>query len=93
MLTIKHIEVNGCESLNTAESVSFYPKGQDIGRPDLQATVDSSPQLVAFGGSCKLSGDHSTYGSGVVYVMNDAGKTVGVYELDDPRVAGMRANS
>ena len=70
MLTIKHVENSGVELINTADSVAFMPKD------------DLPKRLMAFGGSCNLSGDYSQYQSGIIYVMNAAGKTVGVYHLD-----------
>lgn len=72
MFTIKHIEKSGHESLSTAESVSFVPKSDDEPRNALDA----------FGGSQNTSGEkHSRFSSGHVYVMNEAGKTVGTYAL------------
>ena len=71
MFTIKHIEKSGRESLETAESVSFEPAGEE-------RRYDS---VVALGGTCKVSGDYNRYASGKVYVMNDAGKTVSAYDL------------
>ena len=80
MLTIKHIEKGGHESIRMAHSVSFKPdgiEGVNAGRPVLEAfgcTGDGGP--VSNGWCC--------YGDGKVFVMNDAGSTVGNYDLDMP---------
>lgn len=76
MLTIKHIE-NGHESIRMAHSVSYKASGTEDcnnGKPTLEAfgcTGDGGP--VSNGWCC--------YGSGKVFVMNDAGSTVGSYDL------------
>lgn len=89
MLTIRHIEPNH-ESICTCESVSFTPRKRDMSRyekerPDgpMVHPTTQAPELTAFGGSCKTSGEnHSTFANGIIYVMNDSGKTVGTYDLD-----------
>jgi len=84
MLTIKHVEQDH-ESIDTCESVSFFPAIYPPQDPQAQVrpTPTRAATLTAFGGSCKVSGEgHSTFGNGTVYVMNDAGKTVGKYDLD-----------
>lgn len=69
MLTVKHIEESGHESICQATGVSFNP--------------DSERMLVATGvGAASVSADDcNRYTSGKVYVMNESGKTVGNYVL------------
>jgi hypothetical protein len=81
LLTIKHIEKSGHQSLQQAHCVSFTPRG--AAHPD-----DKNPrdEFIAFG--CTATGgavdEHGVcrYGAGTVYVMNDAGATVAKYHLD-----------
>lgn len=79
MLTIKHVEDGGHESIRMAHTVSFNPKGKEV---DNGA---STPTLEAYGctgdGGAVVDG-YCCYGSGKVYVMNDAGSTVGNYDLN-----------
>jgi hypothetical protein len=72
MLTIKHVEELGHESIQAARSVSYDPAGGGT--------------LIAFG--CEPNGGAvdadgvCRYGDGRVYVMNENGATVGTYNLD-----------
>lgn len=81
LLTIKHVEKCGHESIQQARNVSFTPKA--LAHPD---TMNPHDELIAFG--CTGIGgpvdDHGVcrYGDGKVYVMNDAGATVGNYDLN-----------
>ena len=81
LLTIKHVEKNGHESVQQCHSVSFTPK--EAAHPD---TNEPRDELVAFGctGIGGAVDEHGVchYGSGTVYVMNDAGATVGKYILN-----------
>jgi hypothetical protein len=74
MLTILHKEKSGHQSLQSAKSVSFNP-----GSTDTETSVD------AFGcsgeGGAVVNG-YCRYGNGSIYVMNDTGATVAVYDLD-----------
>lgn len=75
MLTIKHVEACGRESVLQAHSISFVPKGAD----------DKGQRVEAFGctgDGGPVTGGWCSYGNGKVYVMNDAGATVGNYDLD-----------
>lgn len=70
MLTIKHIEEDGHESVSTAREVSFTP----------------GEGLRAFGCPGPDEGGRAAgvenYANGRVYVMNESGQTVAVYNLD-----------
>lgn len=78
LLTIKHIERNGYESMQQAHSVSFHPNG-------VESDDEKKPALIAYGCTAKDGAvdEHGVcrYGNGTVYVMNDAGSTVGRYSL------------
>lgn len=74
-LTVKHIE-EGHESICQALSVEYEEViSASPGAP-------SGPQVNAYGVPNGLDGTINRYGSGVVYVMNEAGATVGRYDLD-----------
>ena len=77
MLTVKHVEKDGHESLVPCTSAQFYPAvvGDDATRPKVE--VFGSP---ADGGA--FYDGHATYSNGKIYVMNDHGATVGNYDLD-----------
>lgn len=81
MLTLKHIETSGHESIQQARSVDFTPARAS--HPD-----DTSPhdQLIAFGctaiGGAVDADGVCRYGDGIVYVMNDHGSTVAQYYLN-----------
>jgi hypothetical protein len=80
MLTIKHIEKSGHESIQMARSVSYNPNGMEGHEP-------RTPTLEAHGctgDGGAVSNGWCCYGDGKVYVMNDAGRTVGNYDLDPP---------
>jgi hypothetical protein len=70
MLTLKHVEPDGHEGIQTARELSFN---------------ESQKQLTAFGCPGPDEGARRdgvvNYGTGRVYVMNDNGKTVAVYDL------------
>jgi hypothetical protein len=78
LLTIKHIETGGYESMQQAHSVSFHPNGID-------GDEVKTPTLIAYGCTAKggATDEHGVcrYGTGDVFVMNDAGSTVGKYRL------------
>lgn len=75
MLTVKHVEKSGHESVTTAESVSFDPAaGENNEYP--------RGQLLAFGTPRPITGVFDQYSSGTVYVMNSTGATVAIYRLD-----------
>ena len=81
MLTIKHVERSGHESIIQAHSVSYKPKGHAPGGD----TPAESATLEAFGctgDGGPVSDGWCCYGNGKVFVMNDAGSTVGNYDLD-----------
>lgn len=81
LLTIKHVEKDGHESIQQAHSVSFYPAREtEGGKPNDEAHLEVFG-CTEIGGAVDEHG-HCRYGSGVVYVMNDAGSTVGKYELN-----------
>jgi hypothetical protein len=70
MFSLKHVEDDGRESIMGAVSVSFDPKGTE---------------LTGYGSPGPDEGARKNgvvrYASGLVYVMNEQGKTVGVYSL------------
>jgi hypothetical protein len=78
MLTIKHVDRSGHESIRMAHSVAYNPdgmEGHEPRKPIVEAygcTGDGGP--VSDGWCC--------YADGKVYVMNDAGSTVGNYDLN-----------
>lgn len=75
MLTVKHVEKSGYESINLAEVVTFDPAvGSNNEWP--------KGQVVAFGVKQPMSDGYNRYGNGIVYVMNDQGSTVAKYNLD-----------
>lgn len=74
MLTVKHIENDGHESITSAESVVFDPA---VG----QGNEWPRGQVIAFGVPQPTSDGCNRYGSGVVYIMNSTGSTVGKYDL------------
>lgn len=80
MLTIKHVEASGYESIRQAHSVSYKPKGYAPGGD----TPTGNAKLEVFGctgDGGPVSDGWCCYADGKVYVMNDAGSTVGVYDL------------
>jgi hypothetical protein len=92
MLTVKHIEskngVDIYESVVLAQSVSFFPEGEDVGQPDR-----TPPFVRAFGVADGGSNGEgiANYTSGRIYVMNDSGATVSTYYLDIPRRSRLAA--
>lgn len=75
LLTLKHVEKDGHEGLQQAHSVSFNP-----GDKDKETSLEAFG-CTGIGGAVDQDG-YCKYASGTVYVMNDAGSTVGVYRLD-----------
>jgi hypothetical protein len=75
MLTVKHVERSRHESITTATGVWFDPAvGKNNEYPNGQLVAVGVPQPTIDG--C------NRYSSGVIYVMNENGKTVGKYDLD-----------
>lgn len=72
MLTVKHIEPSGHESIHPAVRVSFQPRAQLEDKSwAAQCVFIDTPKMetIALGSW------------GAIYVMNDAGKTVAKYDL------------
>jgi hypothetical protein len=78
-LTIKHIERSGYESIQCCASVTYHPKNTNADRK-------GAAELIAFG--CSMRGgptdEHGVcrYGTGRVFVMNENGATVAMYDFD-----------
>lgn len=88
MFTIKHLIRGGMEQLFQARSVVFVP------RVDSKDRDESIP--LSCGGDAHLyctgvEGAELYFQTGVVYVMNENGKTVGKYELDFQNGVGHQA--
>lgn len=77
MLTIKHVEKSGFESIQMAHSVWT----EDDQNADAKRQILVASGCTALGGATGADGI-CRYGSGTVYVMNDAGATVGKYHFD-----------
>jgi hypothetical protein len=60
--------------------VGFYPHGDGTGA-DGYPPKDGKPALIAYGVVGNPSGYSRYGGPGRVYVMNDSGKTIAVYDL------------
>lgn len=74
MLTVKHVESNGYQSVTLAEMVTFDPAiGQNNEYPN--------GQVIAWGVKQPISDGCNRYGDGLIYVMNDQGSTVAKYDL------------
>lgn len=75
MLTLKHVEQDGHEGVMQALEVSFSPT----------APAPSPRLLCAFGVPGPDAGARTNgtvmFSSGTVYVVNDSGKTVAIYNL------------
>ena len=84
MLSVKHVEPSGDESLFLANQTAFYRRGELTGRAD-GPPDEKHPVVIAYGvpgpdeGARKDGVVH--IGDGTVYVMNDSGKTIAVYDL------------
>src|SRR5579859_6500448 len=74
-LTVKHVE-EGRETIRQATHVEY------IEYPDDHQREPDGPMLIAYGVPDALDGTINRYGSGIVYVMNEAGATVGRYDLE-----------
>ena len=78
MLTVKHVERSGHESVTTAASAYYDPAvGQNNEYP--------KGQVVAFGSPNDGGATHegvTRFGGGKVFIMNDHGSTVANYDLD-----------
>lgn len=74
MLTIKHVENGGREGIQQAHAVAFRPAKDDA------PAILEAWGCTAIGGAVDEDG-YCKYGDGRVYVMNDAGATVGNYNL------------
>lgn len=73
MLTLKHIRFDGTETIDHAERVIFYspPNGDQRPCPHWGGRITA---VGAIGGGVD-------WRSGLVYVMNDNGATIGKYDL------------
>ena len=82
MLSVKQVEESGHESIVLAETVEFFPHGDEVGSSGYPPK-DGKPMLLAYGVvGGGLSGGYNRYGGpGRVYVMNDSGKTIAAYDL------------
>lgn len=81
MLTVKHIADNGREFIVLARSVAYYT-GYDNG-PKTTDEERNSPHVIAFDipHDPSYESSQASFDSGIVYVMNDTGKTVADYNL------------
>ena len=73
MLTVKHIENDGNESIVQCEKVTFIPHEKE--KPF------GLDQVVAWDTDRNVKDGNHTYTSGRIFVMNDQGATVAKYEL------------
>ena len=80
MLTVKHVEESGRESITTAKVVTFEPPDGDDDDSKLKKAFPRG-KVIAFGVPQPVSDGYNQYGDGVVYVMNEAGATVSKYIL------------
>ena len=71
MFTVRHIEPNENESIFSADSVAYAV--------NLDAKTSNEKVVFAYHGN-----GTTIIASGVVYVMNDSGKTVAVYSFPGP---------
>ncbi|CAN1724422.1 protein of unknown function [Hyphomicrobium sp. 1Nfss2.1] len=86
MLTVKHIEVTGHETIYDATRVAYQPRMRADGEAySFGNTAESSDDIAACVFIDNPKGDTIPLGSfGTFYVMNEAGKTVATYRLGDP---------
>jgi hypothetical protein len=75
MLTIKHIRFDGAETIDYADRVIFYPSDN---ADQLNTPCPHWGGLITAVGAISGGVD---WKSGVVYVMNDNGATIGKYDL------------
>jgi hypothetical protein len=71
MLTVKHVETDGHESVVSATNVDSFEKN------------GKTRALVRVFGVSHFPAGVGEYQNGVIYVMNENGKTVAKYNLDD----------
>lgn len=71
MLTVKHIRPDGAEAIDIARRALWYPEKN----PE---TSDSPTGILTV---ITPTSDSFDITSGTVYVMNDLGKTIGVYDI------------
>jgi len=79
MLTVKHVEKDGHESIRMVHSISYQPSRLE----DIKGRTHSI--LTAYGCTDEggaVSDGVCSYSSGKIYIMNDAGSTVGNYDLE-----------
>lgn len=82
MLTIKHIGRDGVEFLAEAGTIEFWP-----GRNPAPPSLPHIAQVTANG----IIGHHSStqvFCEGVVYVMNERGRTIATYRLGTSLLEG-----
>lgn len=94
MLTVKHIEVSGHESLYPATRVSYKPRMRSDGTPADKGEDGGGSEYSA---ACVFidtpKGDTVPLGSwGAFYVMNETGKTVAKYDLGGWTAADPKTN-
>lgn len=70
-LTVKHIELNGFESITQATHINFIPGDKT-----------TSTEVIAFGVPTPVSDGRNRYTNGRIFVMNEGGATVAKYDLD-----------
>lgn len=76
MFTIRHKELGGHEGIHGGiEWINYNPEAREL---------SVGGKSVVSPGECKSNGDYgyAKFGNGTVYVMNENGKTVAVYDLD-----------
>lgn len=81
MLTVKHIEACGLESIVQCAKVSFLPKYKPEDKSLGNDTQNALDQVVAWDTDRNVNEGNHRYTSGRIYVMNDAGATVAKYDL------------
>lgn len=70
MLTVKHIRHDGAEAIDIARRVLWYPNEYPEASSPAGLLTIITPTNDSFDIDC-----------GTVYVMNDLGKTIGVYDI------------
>lgn len=77
-LTVRHVEKNGHESITQALTVTVKPRSRAM----TELPRDNAKEVVARGVPQPTNDGCNVYANGRVYVMNEAGATVAVYNLD-----------